>query len=185
MPAAYDASWVKKELKTVRNAKPLWTKFGTLFGVMLGGLDMWTNYLFGFSIFGTLSHGGADHEAPSPPPSASRSIMTSRTGLLTFDRCPRSSSPTPIMRKTSRCTSSCLMRTCRKRQNTTSSAVPRRAIARPRFMSGWSRNEGGDPKFVINAQNCVHCKTCDIKDPNQNINWTTPEGAGGPNYPNM
>src|SRR3546814_16349272 len=45
--------------------------------------------------------------------------------------------------------------------------------------------EEGDPKFVINAQNCVHCKTCDIKDPTQNINWVTPEGGGGPNYPNM
>ena len=49
----------------------------------------------------------------------------------------------------------------------------------------WVVEDGADPKFVINSQNCVHCKTCDIKDPNQNINWTTPEGGGGPNYPNM
>ena len=49
----------------------------------------------------------------------------------------------------------------------------------------WVKEDGEEPKFVINSQNCVHCKTCDIKDPNQNINWTTPEGGGGPNYPNM
>ena len=49
----------------------------------------------------------------------------------------------------------------------------------------WIEEEGKEPKFQINSQNCVHCKTCDIKDPNQNINWVTPEGAGGPNYPNM
>ena len=59
----------------------------------------------------------------------------------------------------------------------------RRAIVRRRSMNGWRR--AGNPRFVINAQNCVHCKTCDIKDPNQNITWVPPEGGGGPNYPNM
>ena len=59
----------------------------------------------------------------------------------------------------------------------------RRAIARPASMNG-SRSASG-PRFQINAQNCVHCKTCDIKDPNQNITWVPPEGGGGPNYPNM
>jgi electron-transferring-flavoprotein dehydrogenase len=49
----------------------------------------------------------------------------------------------------------------------------------------WVTEANGDARYQINAQNCVHCKTCDIKDPNQNINWVTPEGGGGPNYPNM
>ena len=71
----------------------------------------------------------------------------------------------------------------RKNPSTTYMPGPRRAIARPASMSGWRRR--GTPEFVINAQNCVHCKTCDIKDPNQNITWVPPEGGGGPNYPNM
>jgi ferredoxin-like protein FixX len=61
----------------------------------------------------------------------------------------------------------------------------RRSVIAPQaFTRSWAK-ESGDPKFVINAQNCVHCKTCDIKDPTQNINWVVPEGGGGPNYPNM
>ncbi len=72
---------------------------------------------------------------------------------------------------------------CRRAPSTTSMPGRPRAIARPASMNGWRRR--GAPKFVINAQNCVHCKTCDIKDPNQNITWVPPEGGGGPNYPNM
>ena len=62
--------------------------------------------------------------------------------------------------------------------------VPSSVIARQAFMNSWM-SESGEPRLQINAQNCVHCKTCDIKDPTQNINWVTPEGGGGPNYPNM
>lgn len=183
--AAYDASWVKKELKIVRNAKPLWSKFGTVVGIALGGLDMWTNYLFGFSIFGTMSHGGADHEALKPASKCKPKHYDKPDGVLTFDRLSsvfisntNHEEDQPIHLKLSDA----------DLQKSSEYDVFGGPSARycPAAVYEWVEpDEGGEPKFVINAQNCVHCKTCDIKDPNQNINWTTPEGAGGPNYPNM
>ena len=117
-------------------------------------------------------------------PNARRSPIRSPTASSPSTGSRRCSCPTPIMRKTSRFI--CRVSehgTTEERPSTTSSPAPRRAIARPASMNGWRR--AARPKFVINAQNCVHCKTCDIKDPNQNITWVPPEGGGGPNYPNM
>jgi len=182
---AYDASWVKQELKLVRNVKPLWTKFGTLMGVMLGGLDMWMNYLFGVSPFGTVSHGGADYEATKPARECKDKHYPKPDGVLTFDRLSsvfisntNHEEDQPVHLKVAD----------RDLQKSSEYDVYGGPSARycPAAVYEWTVPEGGgEPKFVINAQNCVHCKTCDIKDPNQNINWTTPEGAGGPNYPNM
>ena len=183
--AAYEQSWVKKELKLVRNVKPLWTRFGTLFGVALGGLDMWTNYLFGFSIFGTLGHKGRDHEATKPAKDCKPKHYPKPDGVLTFDRLSsvfisntNHEEDQPVHLKLSDA----------DLQKSSEYDVFGGPSARycPAAVYEWVEPEaGGAPKFVINAQNCVHCKTCDIKDPNQNINWTTPEGGGGPNYPNM
>ncbi len=184
---AYEASWVAKELKLVRNVKPLWSKFGTLFGIALGGLDMWTNYLFGFSIFGTMSHGGADHEATKPASQCKPKHYPKPDGVLTFDRLSsvfisntNHEEDQPVHLKLG---DDAL-------QKSSEYDVFGGPSARycPAAVYEWVEpedGESGEPKFVINSQNCVHCKTCDIKDPNQNINWTTPEGAGGPNYPNM
>ena len=114
---------------------------------------------------------------------ARRSPIPSRTASSPSTGCHRCSCRTPITRKTSRCTCCCATRPCRNPPNTTSMPDRRRAIARPASMNGSRR--AGSRAIVINAQNCVHCKTCDIKDPNQNITWVPPEGGGGPNYPNM
>ncbi|MCB2111937.1 MAG: electron transfer flavoprotein-ubiquinone oxidoreductase [Parvularculaceae bacterium] len=185
--AAYDASPVRRELKHARNAKPLWSKYGTLVGgIALSGLDLWTNTIApGFSIFGTLRHGKSDAEATEPAAKFKPIDYPRPDGALTFDRLTNVSfsavnheenQPAHLKLK--------------------DPSIPI-AVNLPRYDEPAQRycpagvyeivrEEGGaDPKFQINAQNCVHCKTCDIKDPSQNIVWTTPEGGGGPNYPNM
>lgn len=181
--AAYEQSWVRQELKKVRNVKPLWTKFGLGIGLALGGLDMWTNELFGFSLFGTLGHGGADHEATKPADQCKPKVYPKPDNVLTFDRL----------------SSVFISNTNHEEDQPGHLKVADMALQKqsehdvfggpsarycPAAVYEWIE-EGGEPRFVINAQNCVHCKTCDIKDPNQNIIWTTPEGGGGPNYPNM
>ncbi len=182
---SYDAAWrdcdIGRDLWKVRNAKPLWSKLGTFLGIALGGLDMWTNTL-GFSLFGTLGHGKPDAATLKPAAAVPADRLSAgRTASSPSTGCRRCSCPTPITRRTSRRTSRSPTWRCRRRPSTTSMPGRRRAIARPASTSGWRR--AAQPRFVINAQNCVHCKTCDIKDPNQNITWVPPEGGGGPNYP--
>ncbi|HAQ36248.1 MAG: electron transfer flavoprotein-ubiquinone oxidoreductase [Maricaulis sp.] len=182
---AYDNSWVAKDLKKVRNAKPLWSKFGTFIGVMMGGFDMWTNTLFGASIFGTLGHGGTDAEALEPADQHEKIDYPKPDGVLTFDKL----------------SSVFLSNTNHEEDQPVHLKVHDLALQKeselgvyggpsPRYCPAgvyeWVMDEtSGEERFVINAQNCVHCKTCDIKDPNQNINWVTPEGGGGPIYVNM
>ena len=154
-----------------------------LLGIALGGLDMWTNTL-GFSLFGTLGHGKPDAATlkPAADMHADRLSEAGRQAHLRpallgvpLQHQPRGG---PAGASQGRATWR-----CRRRPSTTSMPARRRAIARPASTNGSRR--AGRPRFVINAQNCVHCKTCDIKDPNQNITWVPPEGGGGPNYPNM
>jgi len=184
--AAYDEAWrssaIGRDLHRVRNAKPLWSKFGTFAGISLGGLDMWTNTL-GFSLFGTLSHGKPDYASLKPAAECTRITYPRPDGKLTFDRL----------------SSVFLSNTNHEEDQPPHLVVKDMALQKssehdvfggpsarycPAGVYEWIE-EGGAPKFVINAQNCVHCKTCDIKDPNQNITWVPPEGGGGPNYPNM
>jgi electron-transferring-flavoprotein dehydrogenase len=182
---AYDKSWVKAELKKVRNVKPMWSKFGLTGGLMLGGVDMWTNALFGFSFFGTMSHGGPDHAATEPADKHKPIHYPKPDNVLTFDRLSsvfisntNHEEDQPVHLKVADLG-------LQKSSEHDVFAGPSSRYC-PAAVYEWVEPEGGgEPKFVINAQNCVHCKTCDIKDPNQNINWTTPEGGGGPNYPNM
>ncbi|MEI7805351.1 MAG: electron transfer flavoprotein-ubiquinone oxidoreductase [Hyphomicrobiales bacterium] len=182
----YDKAWrggaIGKDLWRVRNAKPLWSKFGTLIGIALGGLDMWTS-TFGFSLFGTLRHGKPDSATLKPAAECAPIAYPRPDGKLTFDRL----------------SSVFLSNTNHEEDQPVHLHVKDMALQKssehdvyagpssrycPAGVYEWIE-EGGAPKFVINAQNCVHCKTCDIKDPNQNITWVTPEGGGGPNYPNM
>ncbi len=185
--AAYDASPVKSELFRARNAKPLWSKFGTLLGgIALSGIDLWTNSIIpGLSFFGTLKHGKTDAAATESADRHKPIDYPRPDGALTFDRLTNVSfsgvnheenQPAHLKLK--------------------DPSIPI-AVNLPRYAEPAQRycpagvyevltEEGGaNPKFQINAQNCVHCKTCDIKDPSQNIVWATPEGGGGPNYPNM
>jgi electron-transferring-flavoprotein dehydrogenase len=184
--ASYEAAWrtspVGHDLWRVRNAKPLWSKFGTFTGIALGGLDMWTNTL-GFSLFGTLSHGKPDSATLKPAARCQPIAYQKPDGKLTFDRLSsvylsntnhEEDQPVHLLVRDSAL------------QKSSEHDVYGGPSARycPAGVYEWVE-EADRPRFVINAQNCVHCKTCDIKDPNQNITWVPPEGGGGPNYPNM
>ncbi|HEX3442531.1 MAG TPA: electron transfer flavoprotein-ubiquinone oxidoreductase [Pseudolabrys sp.] len=182
----YDNAWraspIGKDLWRVRNAKPLWSKFGTFVGIALGGLDMWTNTL-GFSLFGTQKHGKPDYASLKPASECKPIAYPKPDGKITFDRLSsvflsntnhEEDQPPHLKVKDM---------DLQKRSEHDAFAGPSARYC-PAGVYEWVE-EGGAPKFVINAQNCVHCKTCDIKDPNQNITWVPPEGGGGPNYPNM
>jgi electron-transferring-flavoprotein dehydrogenase len=184
--ADYDAAWraseIGRDLWRVRNAKPLWSRFGTRLGIALGGLDMWTNTL-GFSLLGTLRHGKPDAETLKPAAQFAPIAYPRPDGKLTFDRLSsvflsntNHEEDQPVHLKVAD----------PGLQKTSEHDVYAGPSARycPAGVYEWVE-EGGSSRFVINAQNCVHCKTCDIKDPNRNITWVPPEGGGGPNYPNM
>jgi electron-transferring-flavoprotein dehydrogenase len=183
---AYEASWrtsdIGRDLRKVRNVKPLWSRFGTIIGVGLGGLDMWANTL-GFSLFGTLSHGKPDNQMLEPASKFKPIAYPKPDGQLTFDRLSsvflsgtNHEADQPVHLHVANLESE-------KRIEHDVFAGPSNRYC-PAGVYEWV-GEGADLKFVINAQNCVHCKTCDIKDPAGNITWTAPEGGGGPNYTQM
>ena len=184
--ADYEASWrssaIGKDLWKVRNAKPLWSKLGTFVGIGLGGLDMWCNTL-GFSLLGTLKHGKPDSATLKPASECTPIAYPKPDGKLTFDRL----SSVYLSNTNHEEDQPVHLRVADMNLQKTSEhdifAGPSSRYC-PAGVYEWVE-EAGTPKFVINAQNCVHCKTCDIKDPNQNIIWVPPEGGGGPNYPNM
>jgi electron-transferring-flavoprotein dehydrogenase len=180
--AAWRASPIGHDLWRVRNAKPLWSKLGTLAGVALGGFDMWTNTL-GFSLLGTLRHGKPDFAALKPAVQCRPIAYPKPDGKLTFDRL-----SSVYLSNTNHEEDQPVHLVVRDLalQKSSEHDVYAGPSARycPAGVYEWIE-ETGKPRYVINAQNCVHCKTCDIKDPNQNIDWVPPEGGGGPNYPNM
>ena len=176
-------SAIGQDLKKVRNVKPLWSKLGTAAGVTLGGLDMWTNTLFGFSFFGTLKHGKTDAQSLEPAAQHKPIAYPKPDGVLTFDRLSsvflsntnhEEDQPVHLKVKDTE---------LQKRSEHDIYAGPSTRYC-PAGVYEWVEKDG-EQSFVINAQNCVHCKTCDIKDPNQNINWVPPQGGEGPVYPNM
>ncbi len=183
----YENGWrdspVGKDLFRVRNVKPLWSKFGTVLGVALGGFDMWTNTLFGFSLFGTLGHGKPDRDTLKPAKDSVKIASPKFDGKISFDRLSsvflsntNHEEDQPVHLKVKDMG-------LQKRSEHDVYAGPSNRYC-PAGVYEWVE-EGADPQFVINAQNCVHCKTCDIKDPNGNITWVPPEGSGGPNYQAM
>jgi electron-transferring-flavoprotein dehydrogenase len=182
----YEAAWrdtdIGRDLWKVRNAKPLWSRFGTLAGIGLGGVDMWTN-TWGFSLFGTLGHGKPDSATLKPAAECSPIVYPKPDGKLTFDRLSsvflsntNHEEDQPVHLRVADLD-------LEKRSEHDVYAGPSNRYC-PAGVYEWVEEALG-PRFVINAQNCVHCKTCDIKDPNRNIAWVAPEGGGGPNYPNM
>jgi electron-transferring-flavoprotein dehydrogenase len=183
----YENGWrdsaVGKDLYKVRNVKPLWSKFGTVLGVGLGGIDMWMNTLFGFSLFGTVGHGKPDRNTLGQARNFTPMPALKPDGKLSFDRLSsvflsntNHEEDQPVHLKVKDMT----LQT--KSEHDVFAGPSNRYC--PAGVYEWVE-EGSDPKFVINAQNCVHCKTCDIKDPNGNITWVPPEGGGGPNYQAM
>lgn len=189
---SWRASAIGKDLKRVRNVKPLWSKFGTAIGIALGGLDMWTNQLFGFSFFGTMKHGKTDAQALEPAANYKKIDYPKPDGVLTFDRL-----SSVFLSNTNHDENEPVHLQVRdmELQKTSEHDVFAGPSTRycPAGVYEWvdaDANAAADPgvkdvRFVINAQNCVHCKTCDIKDPNQNINWVPPQGGEGPVYMNM
>jgi len=186
------SSLIGKDLKRVRNVKPLWSKFGTIAGVALGGLDMWTNQLFGFSIFGTLKHGKTDAQSLEPAAKHAKIDYPKPDGVLTFDRL-----SSVFLSNTNHDENEPVHLQVRDMELQKASEHDVFAGPSTRYCPAgvyeWVDADGNaaadpqakDVRFVINAQNCVHCKTCDIKDPNQNINWVPPQGGEGPVYVNM
>jgi len=183
---AYKTSWVYKDLQRVRNVKPLWSKFGTWLGIVLGGIDMWvTTLLNGFSFFGTLKHGKTDAASTGLAADYKPIVYPKPDGVISFDKLSSvfisstnhaEDQPAHLKLKDPSVPISV---------NLVRYAEPARLYCPAGVYEVLYDDQGANPRFQINAQNCVHCKTCDIKDPSQNIVWTTPEGGGGPNYPNM
>ncbi|MRU16009.1 electron transfer flavoprotein-ubiquinone oxidoreductase [Roseovarius sp. A21] len=174
---------IGKDLKKVRNVKPMWSKWGMLPSLALGGLDMWTNTL-GFSLFGTMGHGKTDAEATEPADKHKEISYPKPDGKLSFDRLTNVS-----FSMTNHEESQPAHLTLKDDSVPINVNLPNYDEPAQRYCPAGVyevvREDGKEPKFVINFQNCVHCKTCDIKDPSQNINWVTPQGGDGPNYPNM
>lgn len=189
--AGIEESWrsseIGRDLKPVRNVKPLWSKLGTLGGVALGGIDMWLNQLFGWSPFGTLKHGKPDHATLKPIGMVKPIVYPKPDGKISFDKlssvflsATNHEEDQPAHLKLTDPNVPVL-------QNLPVYGEPARLYCPAGVYEVVYKDaeKQTEPRFVINAQNCVHCKTCDIKDPAQNITWTVPEGAGGPNYSNM
>jgi electron-transferring-flavoprotein dehydrogenase len=183
----YETAWrgsdIGRDLWPVRNVKPLWSRFGSYAGVALGGLDMWINSILRRSPFGTLGHGKPDWATLQPAAQSQPIDYGKPDGKITFDRLssvflsntnheedqpPHLNVLDPALQKSSELD------------------VYGGPSARycPAAVYEWVE-EAGRPRYVVNAANCVHCKTCDIKDPNQNIAWVPPEGGGGPSYADM
>ncbi|MEM6744675.1 MAG: electron transfer flavoprotein-ubiquinone oxidoreductase [Pseudomonadota bacterium] len=174
---------IAADLKPVRNVKPLWSRYGLVGGLAMGGLDMWANALFGKSLFGTLPHGKSDAQSTGRADRFPRIDYPRPDGVLSFDR---------------------LTNVSFSGTNHAEEQPTHLHLGDPHVPISWNLKKYAEPaqrycpagvyevvasadstRFVINGQNCVHCKTCDIKDPSQNITWKVPQGGEGPTYPNM
>jgi electron-transferring-flavoprotein dehydrogenase len=183
----YENAWrdsaVGKDLYPVRNAKPLLSKFGTFLGAGLGIFDMWCNTLFGGSLFGTQSHAKPDRKTLDAAKTHTPIAYPKPDGKLSFDKLSsvflsntNHEEDQPIHLKVADMN-------LQKTSEHDVYAGPSNRYC-PAGVYEWVEETSG-PRFQINAQNCVHCKTCDVKDPNGNITWVPPEGGGGPNYQGM
>jgi electron-transferring-flavoprotein dehydrogenase len=182
----YENAWrdsvVGKDLYPVRNAKPLLSKFGTFLGAGLGIFDMWCNTL-GFSLFGTQSHAKPDYKTLDPSKQHQPIAYPKPDGKFSFDKLSsvflsntNHEEDQPVHLKVADMN-------LQKTSEHDAFAGPSNRCC-PAGVYEWVEEASG-PRYQINAQNCVHCKTCDVKDPNGNITWVPPEGGGGPNYEAM
>ena len=173
-----------KDLKIVRNVAPLTGRYGALGGLILGGLDMWFQTIFRFSPFGTVSHGKTDAEATQPASMHKDIDYPKPDGTLSFDRLTNVSFSATNHEESQPCHLRLGDASVPVSVNLPKYAEPAQRYC-PAGVYEVVHEDEKAPRFVINFQNCVHCKTCDIKDPSQNITWVTPQGGDGPNYPNM
>jgi len=176
---------VGRDLRPVRNVKPLWSKTGLWGGLALGGLDMWTASLLGFNLFGAMKHGKTDAEATGRADRFAPIDYPKPDGVLSFDRLTNVAFSFTNHAEDQPCHLHLKDPETPIAWNLKKYAEPAQRYCPAGVYEVVRDRDGANPRFVINAQNCVHCKTCDIKDPTQNIEWRTPQGGEGPNYPNM
>ncbi len=182
---AYENSWVYKDLKKVRNAKPAIHKFGAFWGTLYAGFDMWLNNVgLGFLLPWTFSH-DEDHTCLVLASEATKIDYPKPDGKITFDKL-----SSVFLSNTNHAEDQPCHLTLKDSNVPVEINYKKYAGPEVRFCPAGvyefiEVGGGNEPQLQINSQNCVHCKTCDIKDPTQNINWVPPEGGGGPNYPNM
>ncbi|AUH64828.1 electron transfer flavoprotein-ubiquinone oxidoreductase [Paracoccus zhejiangensis] len=185
--ADYDADVrsgpIAKDLKPVRNVKPIWSKLGLWPSLALGGFDMWVSNLTGWNPLGTWKHGKTDAAATGKAKDFAAIDYPRPDGKLSFDRLTNVSFSFTNHEESQPCHLKLKDPSIPISVNLPEYDEPAQRYC-PAGVYEVLQGENG-PKFQINFQNCVHCKTCDIKDPSQNINWTTPQGGDGPNYPNM
>ena len=183
---AFDRSWIRKELHTVRNFKPLWSKLGTMPGGAIAVVDLHVaSLLGGFSVFGTMKHGKTDAESTGHAKDYPPIVYPKPDGVLSFDKL-----SSVFLSNTNHDENQPSHLKLRNpaipiEVNLPEYGEPARLYCPAGVYEVLYDDDGKNPRFQINFQNCVHCKTCDIKDPSQNITWTTPQGGDGPNYPNM
>ena len=176
------SSWIAKELQLVKNAEPLLSKFGNTLGTLLAGIDMWMRTLkIGLPF--TMKH-KPDNEKIWRKDQCEKIAYPKPDGVISFDRL-----SSVFLSNTNHEEDQPVHLQLKDPSIPISYNLPLYDEPAQRYCPAGVYEvvgqEEGDPRFQINAQNCVHCKTCDIKDPTQNINWVVPEGGGGPNYPNM
>jgi electron-transferring-flavoprotein dehydrogenase len=180
---AFENSWVYQDLRKVKNVKPMWSKLGLIGGLALGGLDMWMQSLLGFGL-GTWKHGKTDAAATGNAEAFKKIDYPKPDGVLSFDRLTN-----VAFSATNHAENQPAHLHLTNAEVPTAINLPIYDEPAQRYCPAGVyeivRSEGHAPRFQINFQNCVHCKTCDIKDPSQNITWTVPQGGDGPNYPNM
>ncbi|BDT59739.1 dehydrogenase [Massilia varians] len=179
-PAAFENSWLHEELHVARNFKP-WMSKGLYLGTIMTGIDQ---MVFRGKAPWTLHHQHADHECLKPASQFQPIVYPKPDGKLTFDRL-----SSVFISNTNHAEDQPVHLTLKNPNipvdvNLAKYAGPEQRYC-PAGVYEFVKTDEGKDRLQINAQNCVHCKTCDIKDPTQNIVWVTPEGGGGPNYPNM
>ena len=180
--ANLNESWIAKELKLVKNAQPAVAKYGNDLGTVLAGIDMWMRTL-GIGLPITMKH-HADHTQLGRQDLYKPIDYPKPDGVISFDRLSSVFLSNTNHEEDQPCHLQLKDPDVPVTINLPLYDEPAQRYC-PAGVYEIVGRETGEPRLQINAQNCVHCKTCDIKDPTQNINWVTPEGGGGPNYPNM
>ncbi len=175
---------IGKDLNPVKNVKPLWSRFGLYASLILGGIDMWIANICGFNIFGTMKHKKTDAQSTLPAKNFKEIDYDKPDGIISFDRLTNVSFSGTNHEEDQPCHLVLGKPSIPIRINLPTYDEPAQRYC-PAGVYEVIEKKKNSYLFQINAQNCVHCKTCDIKDPSQNITWKTPQGGDGPNYPNM
>ncbi|PQM55712.1 MAG: electron transfer flavoprotein-ubiquinone oxidoreductase [Rhodobacteraceae bacterium] len=176
---------IYQDLMPVRNVKPLWSRFGLFVGIILGALDMWVASVLSFNLFGNINHKFADHDKLRPISNCKVITYPKPDGKISFERLENISFSGTSHSDGQPCHLSLGDQSVPVNHNLPIYDEPAQRYCPAGVYEIVREGSGSTPRFQINYQNCVHCKTCDIKDPSQNITWKTPQGGEGPNYSHM